>query len=138
MLDVRRLSGAFAMLSDAPRCIDPTSEVTVLDQTNSTQQFLVKVSWNEYGTPVTDTPEHARVSVAVDPGGTASDGVESLRGVFINGNVEGLRWLASQILAVAETKLDGYHTHLDSEAFSPVYRSYGGWSLTIGRTTGRR
>jgi hypothetical protein len=50
--------------------------------------------------------------------------------IALTGNREGLRWLAGQILRIANAE-PGIHTHLDREAHAPVYDSAEDWWLTI-------
>ena len=50
--------------------------------------------------------------------------------IALTGNREGLRWLAEQILRIANAA-PGIHTHLDREAHAPVYTSAEDWWLTI-------
>lgn len=51
--------------------------------------------------------------------------------IVLSGNREGLRWLAAQILDMADAE-PGIHNHLDREAHAPIYRSEDDWWLTIG------
>ncbi len=50
--------------------------------------------------------------------------------IVFSGNREGLRWLAAQILDIADAP-PGIHNHLDREAHAPIYRSEDDWWLTI-------
>ena len=76
----------------------------------------------------TDT---ARLMVSVRP----ASGPDTFPAVELAGTRDGLVWLAEQILRAAHAQPDQpeYHTHLDAEAFAPVYVSPDGWWLTIGR-----
>lgn len=56
---------------------------------------------------------------------------QQINEVILRGNREGLRWLAAQILDMADAE-PGIHTHLDREAHAPIYRSDDDWWLTIG------
>lgn len=72
-------------------------------------------------------PDSVRVNLNVHS--PASD--DELKEVSIYGSREGLIWLARQILRIAHAKGDT-HTHIDAEAFEPVYSSSDGWWLTVG------
>lgn len=73
--------------------------------------------------------EYSRIVVSVRQG-TGSD---TFPEVELEGNRNGLIWLAEQILRVAHADRES-HTHLDMEANAPVYLSPDGWWLTISRT----
>jgi hypothetical protein len=109
-----------------------------MGQKNVTKDFTIQLEWNEHGCPVIRAPERARIDVAVQVGEASPDGTVAIRGIFIEGNADGLRWLSSELLAIAETELSGYHAHLDPETNAPVYRSKGGWWLTISKHPDRR
>ncbi len=51
--------------------------------------------------------------------------------IDISGSVNGLLWLAKEIVAVALSADKGYHIHLDKETCAGHYHSEKDWWLTI-------
>lgn len=80
-----------------------------------------------------DESSNARLRVHVHP----ASGPETFPEVELEGNAEGLIWLAEKLLRMAHAEQE-MHTHLDNETNGPTYHSPDGWWLTIGRVDKRR
>jgi hypothetical protein len=92
-------------------------------------QLTVELDVNpETGIPFVERPAKAFLECRVLP---ASDALAAPQ-VNLQGNAEGLRWLAEMALAAAAAKPDGYHRHVGEEE-----GLRGGVELILGRAPRR-
>ena len=62
-----------------------------------------------------------------------AESADAFNEVELEGNREGLIWLANKILEIANASKD-QHTHLDRNCNSPIYHSTKNWWLTISKS----
>lgn len=101
------------------------------------QDVTVHLEWNQHGSPVVEPPPGARITVSISSRSRV-DGAESVPEVCISGNADGLRSLATHLLALAEMKADAPHIHLDNDTNGPFYRGRENAWLTLSKFISRK
>ena len=102
--------------------------------------ITVKLVWNDNGVPVVPISSDAHISLSVDTSHSKLKPATlppQQNTVSIHGNRAGLIALAEQILAIAQTDIEGFHQHFDAECPANFLDSDGDWELLIGRNDDR-